>query len=237
MTAKNMKFILLGSVLVMGLTGCGQGYKTNTSSLNQKSSSPQGSETLGDTGKSDSTEAIQQAQKAAVSAEQAMADAQAAVKSITDENGKIKLSLFTSKDGDSTQAQGLLAPIVNKLRAAFDKVFSKVELAKAQFNQARGQLADVLARLDQANPNHSAQIQELMAQIARLDVLEGQLSARMHSLASKMDLVLVGIQTLVATATSAIPGFGMIAGLLIDMYLLDDVKALIAEIKMRLLSF
>lgn len=224
----NMKYTILGSIVILALTGCGQGFQSGKAASNIGSSN-------GGFSVDDGTSA--ELEKAIQNAEKAMADAEASVKDITDKDGNINISLFTTNSQNSqTKAQGLLAPIIDKLRGVFDKVFSKVEMAKQQFSNARGQLAALLAQIQQADPTNSLRIQELTAQLARLDSLEGQLHVRMQALAGRLDTIMLGIQKVVSRATSLIPGVGIIADILIDMFLMDDVRALIAEIKMRLLS-
>lgn len=173
---------------------------------------------------------------ATVEAQQAMADADAAIASISDSNGNIKISLFSSS-GTSSKAvstQGLLAPLVAKLKPVFDTVFSKVSLVKEKIDVAKGLLQDALTKLD---PNSQA-AQLILQQLARIADLEAKFSTQMHRLADKLDLALDGIDRIVNLATSfiPIPGLGLIAGQLIDMYLVDDVKDLITDLQAKLLA-
>jgi hypothetical protein len=121
------------------------------------------------------------------------------------------------------------------LNGVFDKLFAKVDVVKAQFNKARLLLADAIAKVEAAGGS-SAQIDMLKQQLAKVDGLEAKFSQSMHLLAGKLDIASLALDKLVSSATSLLGGFGWIAGMYIDTYLMGDVKNLIASLKTRLLA-
>lgn len=216
----NNILVALIVVLTAATVGCGQGFKAQS-----------GSNTAAEI-----NDSIQKAEEASRLAEQAMADAHAILKEITDENGNINVGLFTKSKTSEVETQFILNGVTAKLREVFDKVFAKVAVVKEQFALARQKLTEALAKLDQNNPAHSAQIQELMAQIARIGALETQFSAQMHSLASKLDLAISGLNGIITGVTSWIPGWGSLVGLALDFFVMSDLKALIMELKAKLMA-
>lgn len=240
---KNFLTLSLATIFAMASVGCGQGFKTNSKAGNEaQSSSGMGSDTNTDLSRSvDVSQQLQKAAEASALAEKAMGDAQAAIAQIMDSSGNINLGLFqpsTASANSKVTANGILAPVVDKLNTVFDQVFSKIDFVKVQFNSARGILAQALAQLNAALPGQSAQVQQIQDQLAKIDALEGKFQSMVHLLAGKLDLASSAIDKLVNTATSfiPIPGIGMIAGVLIDMYVVGDVKDLIASVKAKLLA-
>lgn len=212
------------AVIAAGSIGCGQtlkpfGYQGKDSALG-----------------GDVTDSLTKAEMAAKDAQMAMDEANALIAQITDENGNINIGLFKKPGANAVTTQGLLDPLTNQLRAVFDKVFAKVQLVKSQFALARQGLNDALAKIDQTNPANAAMVANIMAQLAKIDALEAQFSTQMHSLASKLDLAVAGLDAIIKGATTFIPGFGSIIGLAIDMFVMGDIKALILELKTKLMA-
>lgn len=184
----------------------------------------------------DVNDSLTKAELAAKDAQAAMDEANALIAQITDDNGNINIGLFKKPAANNVTTQGLADPIINQLRQVFDKVFAKVQLVKDQFAKARQALNDALAKLDQTNPANQAMIANIMAQLAKIDQLEAQFSAQMHSLASKLDLAVAGLDGIIKGAITFIPGWGSIIGLALDMIVMGDIKAFIMEIKAKLMA-
>ncbi|NJM10323.1 MAG: hypothetical protein HC883_05550 [Bdellovibrionaceae bacterium] len=146
------KNVLVGSVLIVFATsviGCGEGLRSSGAS-NDK---------VGPNSATNSTEdiskEIQKAEKANQEAQAAIDEALGALSSIQDENGNIKVSLF-QKSTAEVNTTGLLTPIIDKLRVAFDTVFAKVALVKSKFDEARQLLLNCFGELDQNDPAQAA---------------------------------------------------------------------------------
>lgn len=225
--------ILLSVLVVMisvGLIGCGQGFKSNIGGAGGALGGKIESIT-------DVKAQIDEAQKATEDAQDAMAEAQAAIASISDEKGNININVFSASSSTVTP-QGILSPVLDKLRTVFDTVISKVQLVKSKFDAARAALVDAMAKLDPNNPAHQALISQIQSGLAMLDNLEMQFHNTMQMLASKLDIATAAIDSLVAKgcALIPIPGLCQIAGAIVDMLVLNDVKSLIAEFKAKLLA-
>lgn len=227
-----MKFYnrLCGSLLAViaaGSIGCGQTMRPFSHGDSQVISN-------------DVSDSLAKAELAAKEANLAIQEANAIIEQITDENGNINIGLFKKPSGAQAQqavgALGLLDPITNQLRSVFDKLFAKVMVVKEQFNKARQALNDALAKIDQTNPANAAMVAEIMAQLAKIDQLEAQFSTQMHSLASKLDLAIAGLDGIIKGAITFIPGWGSIIGLAIDFLVMGDIKALILELKTKLMA-
>jgi hypothetical protein len=222
--------IITGSVLVLfaaGTIGCGQ---SGFQSLGKATAS-------GNQAADISTE-LNKAEEANAQAQAAIDEANLALKDITDSKGNINLNLFKKSSSTSTEvsSQGLLTPIIDKLRPKFEQLFSKVTVVKQKFTDARQALLTALSKIDQSNPASAAVVANIMAQLAKVDAMEKAFSASMHSLAGKLDLAISGLDKLVSGVTSFIPGFGWIANMALDFLVMSDVKDFIYEIKMRLMA-
>jgi len=211
-------------VFAAGLTGCGQSFKSQSSTG-----------TLSQTATDISSE-MTKAEEANQLALAAMSEANNALKDITDDKGNINIGLFSKTGTAQVSSQALMDPIIAKLRVVFYNVFARVSVVKVKFGEARQLLLTAIAKLDSNIPEQAAMISQVMSQLAKIDAMERQFSASMHSLAGKLDLAVIGLERLVSGATSFIPGFGFIAGLALDYLVMNDIKAFIAEIKMRLLT-
>lgn len=176
------------------------------------------------------------AEQAAKDAQAAIDEANALIAEITDENGNINIGLFKKPAANAVTTQALLDPIANKLRSVFDKIFAKALLVKQQFTNARTALNDALAKIDQTNPANAAQIALITAQLAALDKLEAQYSASMRTLASRLDLAVAGLDAIIKGVTTFIPGWGSIVGMALDFLVMGDLKALILELKTKLMA-
>lgn len=212
----------LVAVLAVFAVGCGSGLKGGSNA----SSNGAQSVNVDDT--------IARVQAATADAQKAMADANAAIASISDSNGNIKIDLFATNGSAPVESQGLLAPLIAKLQPIFDTVYNKVLFVKQQFDSAKGMLTDALSKL----PANDPQVALLTQQLAQVTQLETQFEGQIHDLAGKLSYAITGLDQLVNMATSfiPIPGVGAIAGTLIDMFLLDDVKNLILDLQTKLLA-
>lgn len=211
------------AILAVSAVGCGDGFKSGANGGGIAAASIQSS-----------NDSVAKAEAAQQSAIQAMSDANDAIASISDSNGNINMNLFKSSGSAPVQTQGLLAPLVAKLQPIFDGVFAKVSDAKAKFDLAKSALAAALAKLGPNDPLVSMLTQKL----ADISAMEANFLSQVHALAGKLDIVKSSLDKLVSMATSfiPIPGLGMIAGMLVDMLLLDDVKNLISSLQSKLLA-
>jgi len=218
-----MRLTGLLAVIAIGVVGCGQGFKS-----------------MGEGGKVDVTAELKKAEEASVEAQEAMVEAQAVVRQISDDKGNINVRLFqqaSTSDVDSkVSAQGIIMPLLDKLRPIFDRLFTKITTVKGQFAAARAKLTEALAKLSQSNPQHAETIRQIMEQMSRIDAMEAQFRSQMHSLASKLDIATRGLDRLINGLVSFIPGFGFLVGLALDFLVMSDVRDFIDEIKLRLLT-
>jgi hypothetical protein len=211
------------AILAAGSIGCGQSLR------------PYSAKGVDTSLTVESEDQTSKAEQAAKDAQLAIDEANALIDSITDKNGNINISLFKKPTAD-VQTKGLLDPLTEKLRAAFDKVYEKVVLVKSTFAKARQALNDALAKIDQSNPATQAQVALIMAQLAKIDQMEAMFSTQMHALASKLDLATAGLDAIIKGVTTFIPGWGSIIGLALDFLIMGDVKALILELKAKLMA-
>lgn len=222
-TTQLLKWMTVASVFVSAI-GCGSSYRP----LNHK-----GELSPLEVGIEDH---MSKAEMAAKEAQIAMDEAAALIAEITDDNGNINIGLFKKPGANAVTTKGLLDPITNKLREVINKVYDKAIFVKKQFATARQALNDAMAKLDQSNPAQAAQVQLIMAQLAKIDQLEAQFSTAMHQLASKLDLAITGLDSIIKGATTFIPGWGSIIGIALDILVMNDVKALILELKAKLMA-
>lgn len=225
---KSMKLAigLSFAAMTIGLTGCGQGFKAQSS-------------LSGSSNKSESVNIdaqLQKAEEASVQAQQAMSEADQALAQITDSQGNINLGLFTKSSTSDVKSQFVLNGLMTKLTQVFDQVFSRVEAVKAKFELARQSLMDALLKLDGTNPAQAAMVAEIRAKLASIDMMESQFRNGIHLLAGKLDLAMTGLDRLVSGATSFVPGWGWVVGLALDYFVMNDVKTLVTELKARLLA-
>lgn len=181
----------------------------------------------------DSDNEMTKAELAAQDAQGAIDQANAALAEVTDDNGTINVGLFKST---GTSNKGLAAPIVEKLTALFDKVFAKAGLVKDAFAKARQALNDALAKIDQSNPANQAQVALIMANLAKIDQLEAKFSEAMHTLASKLDLAVSGLDGILSGLTTWLPGWGSLIGMVLDMVFMQDIRDFILELKAKLMA-
>ena len=224
MNTSNWLSVSIVAVLAAGSIGCGQtmrpySVKGVDTSLNVESD-----------------DQMAKAEQAAKDAQVAIDEANVLIANITDDNGNINIGLFKKASNSGVTTQALLDPISNHLRAVFDKVYAKILLVKQQFAVARQALNDALARIDQANPANAAQVALIMAQLAKIDQLEAQFSTSMRSLASKLDLATAGLDAIIKGVTTFIPGWGSLIGMALDFLIMGDIKALIMELKAKLMA-
>lgn len=207
--------------------GCGQSFKSSaaTTPLAEQSVNVD--------------DAMSKAQKASDAARKAFADANLALSDIMDDSGNVHLNLFSSSGANAqAKASGLSGPLIDKLNKVFGELFAKTDLVKQNLASARQLLNDALAKLSAAVPAQAAQIDVIRKQLGQLDLLEQDFSMAMHLLAGKLDLATNSLDKLIQQGTSLIPvpGLGMVAGVLIDMFVTNDVKVYIAGVKAKLLA-
>lgn len=234
-TLKQYVSVSLAVVFASTSVGCGKGFQGSGKSGGVASSNSRGSSTV------DVSAQMQKAAEASQQAQAAIADANAAIAQITDGNGNVNLGLFKSASTGSsaqTSTQGLLQPLVDKLNGVFDTLFAKIDMVKQQFASARTMLADALAKLNANDPTQASQIQAINDQLAKIDGLEQNFQNMIHQLAGKLDLATTALDKLISTATSfiPIPGLSLVAGVFVDMFVMSDVKNLIASVKAKLLA-
>lgn len=225
----NMKhaYTMIALILSLGLTACGQGFKV----VGSGGVAGQSIDTVADI-----KSQLDEAEKATADAETAMAEAQAAIASISDSNGNIDIDVFSVNSGAAPQ--GLLAPILERLQTVFDTVLSKVQLVTQKFDLARAALEQALTKLNPSNPAEAAMIAQINEALSKIDFLESQFRSVLQMLAGKLDIAMAALDNLMNTACSfiPIPGLCAIAGVIVDTFLMNDVKALIAHFKSQLLA-
>lgn len=219
--------VTMAVAISMTSIGCGQSFKSSaaTTPLAEQSVNVD--------------DAMTKAQKASDAARKAFADANLALADIMDDSGNVHLSLFSSSGANAqAKASGITGPLIDKLNKVFDQLFAKTDLVKQNLAQARQLLDDALAKLSAAVPAQAAQIDVIRKQLRQLDLLEQDFSMAMHLLAGKLDLATNSLDKLIQQGTSLIPvpGLGMVAGVLIDMFVTNDVKTYIAGVKAKLLA-
>lgn len=222
------------TILAFTAVGCGQGFKAGNNGTNDTTTESVKQPTVVDI-----SEQLSKATEATKEAETAMADARVAIASISDAKGNIKINLFgrSSKSTD-VQAQGLLKPLLAKLQPTFDRVYNKAVMVRDSFARARVMLITAMAKLDKSVPLQAEQIELIMQQVAQIDKLEMQFKNSMHTLATKLNLALNGLDKLVSMATSLIPipFAGLAAGFVIDLLLVSDIREFIQTFQLKLLS-
>lgn len=212
-------------VFALAGIGCGQGFQT-ASSLGKNST---------ESTTSKANVAVQKAADASSSAQFTMVEAVQFLAQLQDANGNINIDLFNGSS--PLPGKPILSDVIGKIRSAFDQVFAKVAFVKSQFGEARLLLVDAIAKLDANDPHQAAVIEELKKQLVVLDDLEAKFSDQMQFLASKLDQASAGLDQLLARATGAIPGVGgIIVGIAVDYFVMNDVRALITELKGKLLA-
>lgn len=211
-------------VLAAGSIGCGNTMRPYSSAKD-----------IDSTLTVESDDQMLKAEQAAKEAQAAIDDANKLINEITDDNGTINVGLFKKPAGGAS-AKGLLDPITAKLREVFDQIYAKVLVVKQAFGKARQALNDALAKIDQSNPVNAAQVAMIMANLAKLDQLEAKFSESMHMLASKLDLAIAGLDSIITGVTTWLPGWGSLIGMALDMLVMGDVKAFILELKAKLMA-
>lgn len=222
----SLNYMASGLVVLFAATGigCGQGFQSSSGGQNSAASAT-----------SNANVAVQKAADASASAQTTMTDAILILSQLQDGSGNINIELFNG----STPLPGkpILSEVIGKIRAAFDQVFAKVAFVKAQFAEARRLIADSIAKLDANDPHQAILIDELKQQLVLVDNLEAKFSEQFHLVAGKLDQASAGLDKLLARATGAIPGVGgIIVGIAVDYFVMNDVRALITELKGKLLA-
>ena len=231
--AKAGVFLLMTSTLI----ACGQPYQATG-----VDGGTQTSESLSSAGplETNVATALEKAQIASKTAQDAITDARAALSALSDSKGNIAInvikSIFTTQV--SADRGGLLAPLTNRLQTAFDLLFAKADQVKVGINTARLTLAVANSQLNLADPAQVILSKEILAQMAAIDAMEASLKSGMSALAGKVDQAEQGLSKLVSLGTSFIPvpGLNFVASYLIDTFVLGDVTSLLDGVKLKLLS-
>lgn len=243
----SVRYLLVAAALVS--IGCGRAFEATSVTGESVTSAP------GAQGGIDVRSAMDKAQGASLKAQGAIADAQAAISSISDASGNIAMSFFgsiwssitgantpvaidTSGIGLSVTSTGLLSPLVNRLATVFNTVFVKINEVDANFTQARLLLATAAAQLDKNDPAQAVLLAQINRQMAAIDLMENTFKAQMATLAGRIDVAKTQLSTLVTYGTSLIPvpGLNIVAGMLVNGFLLGDINNLLDAVKLKLLS-
>lgn len=179
-----------------------------------------------------------QVREAAAKAQLSLGNAQKAMSTLTDANGKIKFSIFfggikvsdlgqcVKSQFDASSVLFLPQDIADALGCVLDDVVILVKSVKDDIGMARTQLANALANLPAGSPEIAA-IQALMAQI---DSVESSYTTLVHSLASQISLAVTYLNTLPTLATSVcpipFPGLNLLCGTGVYLF----IKPLVMEI-------
>lgn len=212
----------LVAIMTASSVGCSSGFRSGNGSSPVTSSS---------TGGATADDQVTKSKAAALEGQKAMESATTALSSMTTATGTIDLSIFENNTG---AAGGVLAPIIAKLQPIFDEAYAKVQMVKTQFDASKAAIAAQLAKLDPADPMYAL----LSKELTTLTDLETQFDTQVHALADRLLLVNSQIDGLVAQATAAIgiPGISIIAGILIDTFIINDVKKLITDLHDKLMA-
>ncbi|MGE0529070.1 MAG: hypothetical protein AB7G93_03165 [Bdellovibrionales bacterium] len=216
-----------GSLLIMfmfSVVGCGQGFRGQAefAQIETKSIDDQ----------------LAKAEEAKLLAEKAIDEAHAAVSEITDENGNIKVGLFSSGSGSSstTRSKLFFNGLIEKLRSVFDTVFARAEEVKEHFELARDKLEEAMDLLDKNDPEQAERIEQIKDKLAYIDELELEFSESMHKLSDKLGVAVSGLEKIISGVTSFIPGWGWLVNLALDYLVMNEVKDLVLDLRVKLLS-
>lgn len=171
-----------------------------------------------------------------VSAEQALAEAEATVNNVI-KDGRVNLDLFGSSSGSMDPNFGAqsLTGIAEKLEQLLNKVLVKlqepIQRAKDMINSARAQLATAMAQLDPSNPAHAEAIRRIQEMMKRLDDMEARLTGVYKLLAQKIDVVLFSIDGLIARLSAS--GNPL---MFVVVFELQEVRRVLAEFQVKLMN-
>lgn len=217
----NLAVCTLATILTATSVGCSNGFKSGSGN-----SATNGATSV--TPAENGAEQVAKAQAAVDDSQKALNSASTALSGMSKSNGGLDLSIFLGGSG------GVLAPIIAELQPVFDQAYAKVVAVKQQFDASKAAIAAQIATLDPADPAAVLLTQELTA----LTDMETNFDNQVHMLADKLGLVNAQIDGLILqiTAQIPIPGIGVIAGILIDTFVVNDVKALITDLQTKLMS-
>jgi hypothetical protein len=220
----NIAVCALMSIFAASSIGCSAGFRSGNSSVPTINGAAGGGTTTG------GDDQIAKAQAAVTAGQKAMDSASTALSGMTTPTGTIDLSIFMGGLGGG----GVLAPIIAKLQPIFDDAYAKVLAVKQQFDASKAAIAAQIAKLDPADPTAVMLTQELTA----ITNMETQFDTQVHALADRLTLVNTEIDGVIAQATAAIPipGIGVLAGILIDTFIINDVKKLITDLQTKLIA-
>jgi hypothetical protein len=218
----NIAVCALTAIFAASSIGCSQGFRSGNNSGTPVNGAASG------TTNNNGEDQVAKAQAAAAAGQTAMESASTALSGMTTPTGGINLSIFTGGTG------GVLAPIIAKLKPIFDEAYAKVLAVKQQFDASKAAIAAQIAALPANDPTAALLTQELTA----ITNMETQFDTQVHALADRLTLVNTQIDGVVAQATAAIPipGLGVLAGILIDTFVINDVKNLITDLQTKLLA-
>lgn len=120
------------------------------------------------------------------SAETAMIEAEETLNELLDENGNLKVNLFSSNSVVTPQG---FTPISTYLDKAFNKVIEAIQRVTGITDQARAKITDVMAKLDPSNPLHAPMIERLNQVLAKFDETVGRLDGILAMVIAKVDMI------------------------------------------------
>jgi hypothetical protein len=206
---------IVGVVLALGLTACGEGMTSVSFVSNGNGSAGVPAAPAID------MDSIEVETKAA---EDAMAEAEAALDEALGQS-----SAASEPNAVSVQSlTGLPERLEEALNNVYDKITLPVQKAKAMINIARGQLAAVMAKLDPANPAHADAIRQVQEAVRKLDAMEARLTGVYKMLATKIDVVLAALDRVIARLDNGNPL------LLIPLMELQELRQVIVDFQTKL---
>jgi hypothetical protein len=206
---------IVGVVLALGLTACGEGMTSVSFVSNGNGSAGVPAAPTID------MDSIEVETKAA---EDAMAEAEAALDEALGQS-----SAASEPNAVSVQSlTGLPERLEEALNNVYDKITLPVQKAKAMINIARGQLAAVMAKLDPANPAHADAIRQVQEAVRKLDAMEARLTGVYKMLATKIDVVLAALDRVIARLDNGNPL------LLIPLMELQELRQVIVDFQTKL---
>lgn len=205
MNSKRIWDGLILSALVVGLTGCGQGF------LGSDGSQPSATQLI-----ATQDNEVSKIQTETESAELAMAQAQEVLDGLIQND---QLTIPTNLNGLGLNL-GSISGIPAKLEAILDKVYDRLlevtARAKDMLIKTRAKIVAAMAGLNPNDPKQAEMLAKLQQFLDRLDQLENRLDVIYGLLADKVNLVVERVDQLIARLDN-----GSILGAII----VNEVKA------------
>ncbi len=187
----------------ISLVACSNGMESSPTATLQSSQNNTGKDSgqvAGTLGDEQLIELEKMVDGANQSAEDSIAEAEAAIESIMDENGNIKMQ---SQSSDKVQAQLFIS---SKIADALDKVKLALDKVPEAFKLARTKLADAIAKLDANNPSHQVLIAKSMKLMEQIDKMEAHVNSLKKVLRQKINLVIQKLDVVIRRLQSNILG-------------------------------